>query len=147
MVPERNFALVSCTNCSPIGSGFNERIMRWAWETLLDTPLPEPKVVARSAEEVAAFCGDYGTVAYTVTVAPSGDGISLESVERPEMLAELGVDPEQEPPIPFVFLEGEGDRIVCLEPPHRGSKGFFVRDADGAVTALNAFGRHTPRVD
>lgn len=144
-VPERHFALVSCTNCSPIGSGFNERIMRWAWETLLDAPVREPETVARTAREVAPFCGRYETVAYTVTVAPAGDGISLESVDRPEVLAELGIDPEPDPPVPFLFQPGDGDRIVCLEPPRRGSTGFFLRNDDGAVTALNAFGRHTPR--
>jgi CubicO group peptidase (beta-lactamase class C family) len=144
-VPERDFALVSCTNCSPIGSAFNERIQRWAWETLLDAPIREPETVACSAEAVAPFCGRYETVAYTVTVAPAGEGVSLEAVDRPEMLAELGVDPEPEPPVPFLFQAGEGDRIICLEPPHRGSTGFFVRNGHGAVTALNAFGRHTPR--
>jgi hypothetical protein len=66
-------------------------------------------------------------------------------VDRPEVLEELGVELEQEPPIPFLFSAGDGERIVCLTPPHRGSTGFFVRDGDGAVTALNAFGRHTVR--
>jgi CubicO group peptidase (beta-lactamase class C family) len=146
-VPQRNFALVSCTNCSPVGSAFNERIMRWAWETVLDTPVPDPETVARSAEDVTPFCGRYETVAYTVTVDSSGEGISLEVVDRPETLAELGIDPEPEPPIPFLFQAGAGDRIVCMEPPHRGSTGFFLRQGDGTVTALNAFGRHTPRVD
>jgi CubicO group peptidase (beta-lactamase class C family) len=144
-VPERNFALVSCTNCSPVGSAFNERIMRWAWERLLESPIPEPETVARSAEEVAAFCGRYETVAYTVTVVPAGDGVSLEVVDRPETLAELGIDPEPDPPIPFAFRADGDDRIVCVEPPHRGSSGFFVRDDSGEITALNAFGRHTPR--
>jgi len=144
-VPERGFALVTCTNCSPVGSAFNERLMQWAWETLLESPIPEPETVPRSAEEVEQFCGGYETVAHIVTVAPSGDGISLEAVERPEVLAELGVEPEQEPPTPFLFRAGEGDRIVCTTPPYRGSTGFFVRDDSGAVTALNAFGRHTVR--
>ena len=45
IVPERGFALVSCTNCSPVGAAFNERIMQWAWETLLDAPIPEPETV------------------------------------------------------------------------------------------------------
>jgi CubicO group peptidase (beta-lactamase class C family) len=146
-VPERGFALVSCTNCSPIGSAFNERVMRWAWETLLETAVPEPETVARSAEEVRQFCGRYETVASVVTVTPSADGISLEVLDRPEVLKELGIEPEQEPPIPFLFCAGEGDRIVCTTPPHRGSRGFFVRDAGGAVTALNAGGRHTIRTD
>lgn len=144
-VPERGFALVSCTNCSPVGSAFNGRIMEWAWETVLAAPIPEPETVARSAEEVEPFCGRYENVANVVTIAPSGEGISLEDVDRPEILAELGIDPEPEPPIPFLFQAGEGDRIVCVTPPHRGSTGFFVRDSGGEVTALNAFGRHTPR--
>jgi hypothetical protein len=146
-VPERGFALVSCTNCGPVGSDFNDRIMRWAWETLLGTTIPEPETAPRSAEEVEPLCGQYETVANIVTVAPRGDGISLESINRPEVLAELGIDPEQEPPIPFLFQVGEGDRIVCMTPPYRGTTGFFVRDGNGAVTALNAFGRHALRTE
>jgi CubicO group peptidase (beta-lactamase class C family) len=144
-VPERGFALVACTNCAPVGSTFNQRIMRWAWETLLETPIPEPETVPRAAEEIEEVCGQYETVANVLTVAPEGDGISLEAVDRPEVLAELGVELEQEPPITFRFLAGDGDRIVCVAPPYRGSTGFFVRDGSGAVTALNAFGRHAPR--
>jgi CubicO group peptidase (beta-lactamase class C family) len=144
-VPERGFALVSCTNCSPVGSAFNNRIMEWAWESVLEAPIAEPGTVARSAEEVEPFCGRYENVANVVTIAPSGEGISLEVIDRPEILAELGIDPEPEPPIPFLFQAGEGDRIVCVTPPHRGSTGFFVRDGAGVVIALNAFGRHTPR--
>jgi len=146
-VPERGFALASCTNCAPVGSEFNERLMRWAWEAVLEAPIPEPDTEARSADEVAPFCGTYETVANVVNVAPGGDGITLGVIDRPEVLAELGIDPEQEPPIPFVFCAGDGDRIVCTTPPYRGSTGFFVRDGDGAVTALNAFGRHTVRTD
>ncbi len=145
LVPERGFALAACTNCAPVGSAFNERIMRWAWETLLETPIPEPETAPRAAEDVQELCGRYETVANVLTVAADGDGISLEAVDRPEVLAELGVELEQEPPIPFRFLAGDGDRIVCVAPPYRGSRGFFVRDGSGAVTGLNAFGRHAPR--
>ena len=145
LVPERGFALAACTNCAPVGSAFNERIMRWAWETLLETPIPEPETAPCAAEDVEELCGRYETVANVLTVAADGDGISLEAVDRPEVLAELGVELEQEPPIPFRFLAGDGDRIVCVAPPYRGSTGFFLRDYSGAVTALNAFGRHAPR--
>jgi hypothetical protein len=101
--------------------------------------------VPRSAEDVEGLCGRYETVAAVITVAPHGDGVSLEVVERPEVMAELGVEPELEPPVPFLFLAGEGDRIVCLTPPYRGTTGFFVRDGSGTATALNAFGRHCVR--
>jgi len=146
-VPEQGFALVSHTNCHPTGAAFNGRLMRWAWEAVLESPIPEPETVPRTAEEIEPFCGRYETVANVVTVAASGEGITLETIDRPEVLAELGLDVEQEPPVPFLFRPGDGDRIICTTPPYRGSTGFFVRDGGGVVTALNAFGRHTVRTD
>jgi CubicO group peptidase (beta-lactamase class C family) len=145
MVPERGFVLAACTNCHPTGSAFNERLMRWAWETVLEAPIPEPDTAARSAAEVQPFCGTYETVANIVTVVPHEDGVSLEVIDRPEVLKELGIDPEQEPPIPFLFRAGDGDRFVCPTGDHRGSRGFFIRDGSGQVTGLNAFGRYAPR--
>jgi CubicO group peptidase (beta-lactamase class C family) len=145
MVPERGFALAACTNCHPTGAAFNERLMRWAWATVLEAPIPEPETVARGSEDVEPFCGTYETVANIVTVAPLGDGISLEVIDRPEVLKELGLDPEQEPPVPFMFRPGDGDRIICPAGDYRGSKGFFIRDGGSEVTALNAFGRYAPR--
>ena len=145
IVPERGFALVSCTNCSPVGAAFNERIMKWAWETLLDAPIPEPETAARTADEVEQYCGRYETVANLVDVTANADGISLLVTDRPEVLEEFGVELEQEPPVPFLFLAGHADRIVCTMPPHRGSTGFFLRDETGRVTAVNAFGRHAVR--
>jgi len=145
IVPERGFALVSCTNCSPVGAAFNERIMQWAWETLLDAPIPEPETSARTSDEVEPYCGRYETVANLIDVTPSGNGVSFLVVDRPEVLAELGAELEQEPPVPFLFRAGHADRIVCTTPPYRGSTGFFVRDDLGRVTAVNAFGRHAVR--
>jgi CubicO group peptidase (beta-lactamase class C family) len=145
MVPERGFALAACTNCHPTGSAFNERLMRWAWETVLDAPIPDPETAARSAADVEPFCGTYETVANIINVASHEDGLSLEVLDRPEVLKELGLDPEQEPPIPFLFRKGDGDRVICPTGDYRGSRGFFIRDGSGQVTALNAFGRYAPR--
>jgi CubicO group peptidase (beta-lactamase class C family) len=145
IVPERSFALVSCTNCSPIGAAFNERIMEWAWETLLDAPIPEPETAARTADEVAPYCGRYETVANLIDVTANGNGLSVLVTDRPEVLEEFGVELEQEPPVPFLFQAGHADRIVCTTPPYRGSTGFFLRDEAGRVTAVNVFGRHHVR--
>jgi CubicO group peptidase (beta-lactamase class C family) len=145
MVPERGFALAACTNCHPTGSAFNERLMRWAWDTVLDAPIPDPETAARSPADVEPFCGTYETVANIINVAPHEEGVSLEVLDRPEVLNELGLDPEQEPPIPFLFRTGEGDRVICPTGDYRGSRGFFIRDGSGEVTALNAFGRYAPR--
>jgi CubicO group peptidase (beta-lactamase class C family) len=145
LVPEQRFALVSCTNCAPVGNAFNERIMRWAWEALLGAPISEPETSPRTAGDVAAYCGTYENVANVVEVAPARDGVSLHIHDRPEVLEELDVELEDEPPVEFAFAAGYDDRIVATTPPYRGTTGFFVRDASGAVTAVNAFGRHHPR--
>ena len=145
-VPERGFALASLTNCSPVGSAFNERLMQWAWETILGAPIPTPETDVRTADEVEPYCGRYETVANTIAVTAHDDGISLLVLDRPELLEEFGVaDLEPEPPVPFRFTAGHPDRIVCTTPPHKGSSGFFIRDATGRITALNVFGRHAPR--
>ena len=102
--------------------------MNWAWETLLDAPIPEPETVARTANELAPYCGRYETVANLIDVTANGNGLSLLVADRPELLEEFGVELEQEPPVPFLFRAGHTDRIVCTTPPHRGSTGFFLRD-------------------
>ena len=102
---------------------------------------PNREPVARSADDVTPFCGRYETVANVVTVAPSGH----EVIDRPEVLAELGIDPEQ--PIPFLFGPQRRPRHHLHRAAVSRQHGFFVRDGDGAVAALNAFGRHTVRTD
>jgi CubicO group peptidase (beta-lactamase class C family) len=144
-VPERRFALVAMTNCSPVGTAFEERIMDWAWTALLGAPIPEQETTARAVADVAEYCGRYETVANLIDVSADGEGVSVLVADRPELLEEFGVDLEQEPPVPFLFAAGHLDRITCTTGPYRGSNGFFVRDADDRVTALNVFGRHAPR--
>ena len=146
LVPERRFAFVSFTNAAPVGGAFNERIARWAWEELLGVQTTGLQTVNRTAEELAEYCGRYETVANILEVTASDGGLALTVLDRPEALAELGVaEVRPDPPIPFRFHPSLADRFVCPEPPHRGSSGFFVRDADGRVTAMNVAGRHTLR--
>jgi CubicO group peptidase (beta-lactamase class C family) len=145
LVPERGFALVSCTNCSPVGAEFNERITAWAWESLLGAPIPEPETAARTTGELAPYLGRYETVANIVDVTANGGGLSVQVTDRPEVLEAFGAELEQEPPLPFLFLAGRPDGIVCTAPTRRGSTGFFLRDEAGRVTAVNAFGRHAVR--
>jgi CubicO group peptidase (beta-lactamase class C family) len=145
LVPERGFALAAFTNAAPVGNAFNERVMDWAWKTVLDAPIVEPPSAQRDAEAVLPYCGRYETIANVMDVAAADGGFVVEAIDRPEVLEELGVELEQDPPVPFSFLAGHEDRFACTTPPHRGSNGFFIRDADGTVTAMNVFGRHCVR--
>ena len=69
---------------------------------------------ARTADEVEPYCGRYETVANLIDVTPNGDGVSLLVTDRPEVLAELGAELEQEPPVPFLF---GGDRTASSARP------------------------------
>ena len=119
--------------------------MQWAWETLLDAPIPEPETAARTAEEVAPYCGRYETVANLFDVTSSGDGLSLLVVDRPECSRSSASSSSRSRRSRSCFRAGPADRIVCTTPPYAGSSGFFLRDDAGRVTAMNAFGRHAVR--
>jgi CubicO group peptidase (beta-lactamase class C family) len=62
MVPARRFAVVSLTNAEPVGSLFNRRIRRWAFETYLGIRETDPTPEPRSADDLAAYAGSYETV-------------------------------------------------------------------------------------
>jgi CubicO group peptidase (beta-lactamase class C family) len=147
MVPARRFALVSLTNAEPNGPLFNKRISDWAFETYLDLveadPVPEP----RAADALAEYAGTYETVAVVMKVSIDGDHLLLDTEPKPELVVQLGEDADyREPPMPLGMIAGEGDRYVVPSGPHEGSKGFFVRDAEGRISGIHAGGRYAPRV-
>ncbi len=43
------------------------------------------------------------------------------------------------------LLDGDGDRYMVAEGPMKGMRGFFLRDANGAVGAVNLGGRRFVR--
>ncbi|HEY6961687.1 MAG TPA: serine hydrolase domain-containing protein [Gaiellaceae bacterium] len=142
MVPARGFALVSFTNAAPVGNTFNRRITEWAWSELLGAPIEEPQTTSR--DDVTEYCGRYETVANIADVTPHDGGFSAHIVDRPEVLEELGLEVEEEPPVECGFTV-DRDRFVAVVPPYKGSSGFFVRDDADRVTAMNILGRHFVR--
>jgi hypothetical protein len=150
MVPAHGFAVGSLTNCGPNGPQFNEEIVRWALETLLGVVEQEPEPVTLSDAELAPYAGVYETIAAIATVEVQAGGLLLTPQIKPEVRAQLREAGEEVPEEVTTFrlglLPGSGDRYVVTEGPMKGMKGYFARDASGAVDRVHVGGRLATRV-
>jgi CubicO group peptidase (beta-lactamase class C family) len=150
MVPEREFAVVSMTNCGPNGSQLNEELTRWALAEYLGVVDTDPEPVALGDAALAEYAGEYETVAVEVTITAEDGRLAIRTKVKPEVLAVLREEgtevPEDDTPIFIGILPGDGDRYVVTEGPAKGMKGYFTRDAAGAITGAHIGGRMATRL-
>lgn len=149
MVPERQFAVITLTNCGPNGSQFNEELVRWALETYVGLVERDPEPITLTEEELAQYAGVYETIAAVATITVSDGALQLKVAVKPEVLAKLmeaGEEVPEEPPFPLHLVAGTGDRYVVAGGPAKGMKGYFGRDAGGIVDKVHVGGRLAVRV-
>jgi CubicO group peptidase (beta-lactamase class C family) len=149
MVPERNFAVISMTNCGPNGSQLNDEIVKWALEHRLGIVDADPEPILLSDNELQQYVGHYETIAATVDITAELGRLIANVQLKPEMravLREQGEDvDEEQPPIPLGLLPGDGDKYIIPEGPAKGMKGFFTRATDGTVDGVHLGGRLAAR--
>jgi CubicO group peptidase (beta-lactamase class C family) len=142
-VPERAFAVVSLANAGPNGIPFNQAVVRWALEHYLAVvdrdPEPSPHDPTRAREVV----GRYENDAMVLIIAADGDtGMTLGVGIKPEIRAASRTEmPPDYPPAAIGLLPGHGDDYILTEGGLRGQRGFFTRDACGAVVGVDIAGR------
>ncbi|RJL30567.1 class A beta-lactamase-related serine hydrolase [Bailinhaonella thermotolerans] len=146
-VPERGFAVVVTANAAPDGIPFNQAVVRWALEHFLGVidrdPEPLPYDPAR-AREVA---GRYENDAMTLTIEDDGASLTLEVLIKPEIRAAAEMDlPADHLPFDLGLLPGDGDEYILTDGAFKGQRGFFTRDASGAVAGVDLAGRLFTRV-
>jgi hypothetical protein len=149
MVPERQFAITSLTNCGPNGSQLNEEIVKWALEAYLGVVDKDPEPVLLSDAELAPYTGHLETIAATVDITAESGGLILQAELKPETRAKLeeaGEDIDVPPPFPAGLLPGPGDRYIITDGLAKGMKGYFARDAAGSVEAIHVGGRLATRL-
>ena len=151
MVPERDFAIISMTNCGPNGPMFNDALTKWALETYLgvEDVDPEPLVLGEAALE--EYTGHYATIAVDAYITIEDGQLALRTKVKPEFLAQLReagteVPEDEEPAIPLGMLPGDGDRYIVTGGPAKGMRGYFARDADARVSGVHAGGRMATRI-
>ena len=150
MVPDRNFAIVSLTNCGPNGPQLNDALVKWALEEYLGVKEEEPQLASLDDAALEEYEGTYDTIAVTVTLTPK-NGRLLASLDlKPEaraQLAEAGQDADEEqPPFVLALVEGKPDQYVVPEGAGKGLRGYFTRSADGRVDGVHLGGRLATRV-
>lgn len=151
MVPERGFAIISMTNCGPNGPMFNDEIEKWALSTYLGIVETDPEPVALGDAALEAYVGHYATSAVDCYITAQGGRLAIKVEPNAETIAALheeGTDPAdlEQPPIIIGMLPGDGDRYIVAEGPAKGMKGYFTRDASGAVTGAHIGGRMATRL-
>ncbi|MDX3533995.1 serine hydrolase [Streptomyces sp. MB09-01] len=147
IVPERNFAVVAMANAGPAGIAFNRSAVRWALEHYLGVvdkdPEPLPYDEARAREVV----GSYDNDAMALTVAMDRAGLTMAATIKPEIREAADFEmPADYESAAMGLLPGDGDEFIVTAGGLQGQRGFFSRDASGAVVGIDLGGRIFNRV-
>jgi CubicO group peptidase (beta-lactamase class C family) len=147
LVPERDFAITVLTNADT-GGQLHREMVKWALETCLGLSEPEPEPLPLTAEELAPYAGRYHTANGVLELTVDGDRLMANVTYSEETLARLrAVYGEQIPeqrPIPIRMLPD--DRFIAVDGPAKGTRGYFLREDGGAVSAVDLGGRLAPRI-
>ncbi|MFD4639968.1 serine hydrolase domain-containing protein [Lentzea sp. NPDC058436] len=145
IVPSRNFAVVSVANQGPDGIPFNQAVVRQALKSFLGVVDRDPEPLPYNASAAAEVAGGYDNDAMVMTVDDTGSGLVLEVLIRPEIRESAEVDlPADHAPFPMGLLPR--DEYVITSGAFSGQRGFFTRDASGAVVSVDLAGRMFGRV-
>ena len=131
----------------PGSIAFNQTIVRWALEHYLGVidrdPEPLPYDDARAREVV----GTYENEMMTVTIGVDRAELTVECEIRPEIRAAAKAAlPPNLPPAGLGLLPGNADDYIITSGGLKGQRGFFSRDANGAVVGVDLAGRLFNRV-
>ncbi|MEU9163012.1 hypothetical protein AB0D29_22400 [Streptomyces sp. NPDC048424] len=105
-------------------------------------PEPLPYDPARAPE----LAGRYENDAMTLVIAADGAGLTLEVGIKPEIPASESEMPADHPAESVGLLPGDGEEYIVTGGGLKGQRGFFTRDAGGAVVGIALAGRLFGRV-
>ncbi|HEV7713693.1 MAG TPA: serine hydrolase domain-containing protein, partial [Asanoa sp.] len=146
LVPERDFAVVALSNAGPDGIPFNQAAVRWALETYLGVVDRDPEPLPFDAARAGQVVGRYDIDVMTLVIAADA-GLTLEVGIKPEVRAASDAEmPPDYAPAAMGLLPGDGDEYIVTEGGLKGQRGFFTRDAGGAIVGLDLAGRLFTRV-
>ena len=144
LVPERGFAVVALCNEGPDGIPFNQAVIRWALQDYLGVADRDPEPLPFDEARAREVAGRYENEVMTFTVGIDGAGLRIEVRIKPEIRAAADKEP---PPDPAPFEVGllPRDEYIVTGGEYAGQRGFFTRDASGAITGVDLAGRLASR--
>jgi hypothetical protein len=157
LVPERGFAVVTLCNEGPDGIPFNQAVIRWALQNYLGITDRDPEPLPFDEARAREVAGRYENEVMTFTVGIDGadPGVGQRMAQRTALRMEVRIKPEiraaadkEPPPDPAPFEVGllPRDEYIVTSGEYAGQRGFFTRDASGAVTGVDLAGRLATRV-
>lgn len=144
VVPGRGFAVATFTNANT-GREFNETVVRTALKSYLGLEEPEAVPLESTLEELRPYIGRYDTplTGLELTLDETG-GLVLQVIPKggfpkPDTPASPG-------PPPMRIALYAPDRAVVLDPPMKGNRIDFLRDAGGGLGWMRIGGRVSRRL-
>jgi CubicO group peptidase (beta-lactamase class C family) len=130
-VPEENFALTVLTN-GGYGHALGSEVVAWALREYCGVSAEELEPLPLSADEIAAYAGAYHSPGGYIDLRQEGSDLFLQPIQTRSSLG-LPIEP---PPPPVRTGIIEGDRLLVLEDPMKGTQGEFLRGPDGEIQWL-----------
>jgi hypothetical protein len=148
MVPDKHFGISVVTNAGSAGTDLNHGLVRDALAHFVGVVESDPEPVARDSQELAEFVGEYDTIAVSLKVTASAEGLLVDAVAKPAFLEAIGASEEDfaEPPTAVGMVGSQGDQFVATDGSSKGMTGYFTRDDSGAVSGIHLGGRLAGRV-
>lgn len=147
IVPERNFAIVCLSNADPNGIPFNQAVARWALKNYLGLIDRDPEPISFDATRAQEIVGSYQNDFMRLTIETDAAGIRFDIQIRPEIRAaaktELPPDPER---ADIGLLPNDTDEYIITSGAYKAQRGFFTRDNDRVITAVDLAGRVFNRI-
>ncbi len=131
IVPSRQFAITTLTN-SDEGSVLYGDLRVHAIQRYLDITWPDPPHVNISEAQLLAYTGRYDAPETLCELYLQDGVLMLQSISKGGFPTP-DAPPHGDPPPPTRLAFWGVDKIIALDNPFKGSRGEFLRSADGTV--------------
>jgi len=132
-VPSRKFALTVLTNADR-GSELHGEATKWMLKKYLGLEDPEPATLDATADQLAPYAGRYTAAMADIELTVRDGGFLLQRIPKGGFPNKEQPAPPLPPPV-RAALYGE-NLLIGLDEPMQGTRGEFLRDADGSIAWL-----------
>jgi CubicO group peptidase (beta-lactamase class C family) len=130
IVPSRQFAITTLTN-SDEGSSLYDDLRASAIQHYLGVVRPETPQFKLSEEQLLAYTGRYDSALAQRELYLQDGALMLQSIPKGGFPTPDSPPGETPPPTRLAFWGA--DQIIALDDPFKGSRGEFLRNADGSI--------------
>jgi CubicO group peptidase (beta-lactamase class C family) len=131
LVPGERLAVAVLTNSSR-GGELCANVVREALRELAGIDYPDPEPLPLGDDEVAEYLGVYSAQLNDAEIVLDDGSLTLKMIPRGGFPKPDSPPFPAPPPAPLAFYER--DKVFVPAGPMLGSKGDFIRDADGRIT-------------